>query len=186
MAKSNAQKLQEALEKGDLEAAKVLAAKLTPAPKKKATTKKSAARPRRQKPAEPALPPGVSHQPPSYGGHVLDSSWMAPASRPAVYTGDDGVVHREARRIPANQDTTPQRFLDPGGDVPDGVKKYTKNARKASQVGRRSQAQRVRVRCAGACGRDYDVYPSEMAVSYDDSGRAEPIYKCNRCSRRGS
>jgi hypothetical protein len=62
-------------------------------------------------------------------------------------------------------------------------KKMTKNAQQTPRPGtlgaKRPVTQKILAYCGG-CGRQYNIYPSEMFV-FD----GESEYKCDRCIKRG-
>jgi hypothetical protein len=205
-AKSKIQRLQDALQSGDLDTAKRLADEVAAA-----TAKRAAKRPSTKKatrvPPKPVgsadglpgasrsklilLPEDVEHEAPQPrhigqdGGSGQDTNWMAPTRRlsdkvKARNQSMQGIVH------PNGFDD----WMKSQGDV-DGLtgrvkqidKKILAKApltpRPGSAGAKRPVAVKMRVHCDG-CNRPYEVYPTELRAVDNES-----VYKCDRCIRRG-
>lgn len=104
-----------------------------------------------------------------------------------VFHDDGGVIHRKMRREPISNSVV--QFVDPGDTgISDRektiIKKVSSKEKKPSRVERtRERAEQVDVRC-NRCNRQDRVFVSELKVRIHDDGRSsERIYVCNACER---
>lgn len=187
MAKSKIQQLQEALEKGDNEAAKRLAgeiAKKAPRRPAKRSTKKVAP------PAQPA-PVEPASEPPAASRIILPGQPSGIWVDPNRSRGGNKVYARHESmqgRVHKNEFEQWVKAQGRGADGMDGrMKKADKQIanstywtpRPGMAGAARPPAQKTQVYCDG-CGRPFLVYPSELTILDSES-----VYKCDRCIRRG-
>lgn len=191
MPKSKIKLLREALERGDAEEAKRLASEIEVAARKpRPARKKATAR------TTPTTPVAAEIESIEVGDLVAhpDDGWLAP-SRASVpgrsLNAERGLVEArhesmKGREFNNDFDHWVRGQGDGVGGMPpkhrDADKKIARSAltpRPGTPGARRDVARKVPVHCDG-CGREFQVYPSEMMVV--DS---EPVYKCDRCIVRG-
>jgi hypothetical protein len=188
MAKSNIEKLEAALAKGDLAAAQELTEKLKKAVgAKKPSTPKKPNTPKKPKCEDP--PPVVE---PAKKPIILLPGSGSLSRRPTLDNpGKVGTTNkgRPARREPLGD--RPVEAISPNLTGKDAkLQKVSQKQAEPSKVprpgqeGARPGASIVEVICEG-CNRPFEVYSSEVGVAHDDSGRAYAYYKCNRCIIRG-
>lgn len=195
MAKSNLQKLQEAIAKGDLATAAILTDKIAKAAKPQKAPRGPTPRPRAKKAVEDVEPP----QGPPRGrqgaiSHLDESDYLAP-SRPhghdymggRTFTDADGVTHQYAKRVSMEGMKFVNRFDPKEFDrMPTNLEKFDKQQQKKHRrVPRpgepgsaRGPSKKVSVRC-GWCHEKFMVYPWE-AEKVDNESK----YCCNGCVKR--
>lgn len=190
MAKSKAQQLKEALDAGDLDKAKALAAEIAKKPARKpakpSTRKKGVAvRTPRSRPAQSEPEPlGVPVSTRIYD----DSSWIAPSKSSmggGSRIGSDGSVRIQARHESMQGRGRLIKFKDePTVKLTKQQQKAEKALAKQEVAARRPPTQKINMLCEG-CNRAFNVYPSETSLASDDNYRSYRYYKCDRCIMRG-
>lgn len=183
MAKSKIKQLQEALEQGNTEAAKRLAAEIAEkAPKRPAKASKKKVAPRdNQAPAEPI------HETPEPSTLILpgEAGWIA-TTRSAgnkTYARHESMQGRKHKNEFEDWAKSQERGFDgmnPRMKQTDKKLSETPWTPRPGMPGaKRPPAQKIQTYCDG-CGRPFQVYPSELQILDSES-----VYKCDRCIRRG-